>query len=218
MEDRKLMKGMGGGLDLSQGTVIVENASVDEESIFGDHSYVGPGSDIIGCNCGKYTFFFGYSRMVYTKMGNFCSIAAMTRVNAEQHPFFDRVTTHNFTYFTGAMYGHGENDHEYLKQRKERSLVIGHDVWIGHGAVIMGNITIGNGAVIGANAVVTHDVEPYQIVAGVPARPLGYRFEREYIDALERIRWWDWEDEDIFSRVEELKDVPGFCIKYDPGI
>ncbi len=209
------MKGMGGGLDLSKETVIVPEAVVDDLSTFGEHSYVGPGSDIVDSQCGKYTFFFGHSRMVHTQMGSFCSIAAMSRINAEQHPFFDRVTTHNLTYFSGTMYGHGENDFEYLQKRKERQLIIGNDVWIGHGAVIMGNITIGNGAVIGANAVVTHDVEPYQIVAGVPAKPIGYRFDKEYINALERIQWWNWSDETLWARVEELKDVPAFCKKYD---
>ena len=79
----------------------------------------------------------------------------------------------------------------------------------------MGCLRIGNGSVIGANAVVTHDVEPYQIVAGVPARPLGYRFSPEIIAALERIQWWNWSDEEIWARMEELKDVPAFCRKYD---
>ena len=176
---------------------------------------MGPGCDIIESKGGRYTFLFGETRMVYTEMGGFCSVAKGARLNAEQHPFFDRVTTHNMTYFGGSMYHRGENDEAYLQQRRERTLSIGHDVWIGHGAVIMGCLRIGNGSVIGANAVVTHDVEPYQIVAGVPARPLGYRFSPEIIAALERIQWWNWSDEEIWARMEELKDVPAFCRKYD---
>lgn len=209
------MKGMGTGIDLSGETLIVPEANVDDLSTFGEHSYVGPRSDIVESHGGRYTFFFGDSRMVHTDLGSFCSIAAMTRINAEQHPFFDRITTHNMTYFSGTMYGHGENDFEYLEKRKARRLTIGNDVWVGHGAVIMGNITIGDGAVIGANAVVTHDVEPYQIVAGVPAKPIGYRFDREIIDALLRIKWWEWPDELIWERMEDIKNVPEFCKKYD---
>jgi len=52
---------------------------------------------------------------------------------------------------------------------------IGKGASIGSGAVIMGGITIGEGALIGAGAVVTHDVEPYTVVAGVPARLIRKR-------------------------------------------
>jgi acetyltransferase-like isoleucine patch superfamily enzyme len=57
---------------------------------------------------------------------------------------------------------------------------IGDDVLIGHGAILLRGITIGNGAIVGAGAVVTKDVPPYAVVAGVPAKILRYRFdERE---------------------------------------
>lgn len=53
---------------------------------------------------------------------------------------------------------------------------IGADVLVGHGAILLRGVTIGNGAIVGAGAVVTHDVPPYAIVGGVPARVLRYRF------------------------------------------
>lgn len=59
--------------------------------------------------------------------------------------------------------------------------MIENDVWIGHGATIMGGVIIHNGAVVGANAVVTKDVSPYAIVAGNPARVIKYRFDDEII-------------------------------------
>ena len=108
------------------------------------------------------------------------------------------------------------DDADYLSRRHGKGPVLGYDVWVGHGAVIMAGVHIGNGAVIGANAVVTHDVEPYQIVAGVPARPMGYRFGPDTIAALERIQWWNWSDAELKERMEELKDVPRFIRKYDP--
>ena len=75
--------------------------------------------------------------------------------------------------------------------------VIGNDVWIGYEAVIMQGVKIGDGAIIGARAVVTKDVPPYTIVAGVPARIIRRRFDEETITKLESIRWWNWDYEKI---------------------
>ena len=52
-------------------------------------------------------------------------------------------------------------------------VVIGDQVWIGTGAIVLKGVTIGDGAVVAAHAVVTGDVEPGTVVAGVPARPVG---------------------------------------------
>jgi len=54
-------------------------------------------------------------------------------------------------------------------------IIIGNDVWIGANSTITDGITIGDGAVIGANSVITHDVAPFDIVAGVPARIIRNR-------------------------------------------
>lgn len=84
---------------------------------------------------------------------------------------------------------------EYQQRHAQSSfagmITIGNDVWIGQGAYVMNNITIGDGAIIGTGAVVTHDVEPYTIVAGVPARPIKKRFTDDIIERLMEIRWWD---------------------------
>ncbi len=75
--------------------------------------------------------------------------------------------------------------------------VIGNDVWIGYEAVIMQGVHIGDGAVIGTRAVVTKDVPPYTIVAGVPARPIRKRFDDSVIDRLLKLKWWDWPDDKV---------------------
>ena len=69
---------------------------------------------------------------------------------------------------------------------------IGHDVWIGHGAIILPGRSIGTGAVVAAGAVVTKDVAPYGIVAGNPARFIRARFPDAIAQRLQRLAWWDW--------------------------
>lgn len=66
----------------------------------------------------------------------------------------------------------------------QKDTVIGHDVWIGGHSVILNGVTVGQGAVVGANSVVTKDVEPYSVVAGVPAKVIKYRFDKSTINEL----------------------------------
>jgi galactoside O-acetyltransferase len=74
-------------------------------------------------------------------------------------------------------------NHNYKKRdeliknqgHKSGTIKIGNDVWIGVNSVILPDITIGDGAVVGAGSVVTHDIDPYTVVAGIPARKIGER-------------------------------------------
>jgi virginiamycin A acetyltransferase len=77
------------------------------------------------------------------------------------------------------------------------AIVIGNDVWIGAQATVLSGVTIGDGAVVGAGSVVTGDVPPYAIVAGVPARILGYRFAEPIRARLLELKWWDWPEDKI---------------------
>lgn len=58
------------------------------------------------------------------------------------------------------------------------SITIEDDVWLGVNVTVLPKVRIGRGAIVGANAVVTKDVPPYAIVAGVPAKLLRYRFDQ----------------------------------------
>lgn len=70
--------------------------------------------------------------------------------------------------------------------------VVGHDVWLGYGALVLPGVTIGHGAVVAAASVVASDVPPYAIVAGNPARVIRMRYEDEDVERLLRAAWWDW--------------------------
>ena len=58
---------------------------------------------------------------------------------------------------------------------EEKPIVVGDDVWLGYGAIILPGVTIGDGAIIGAGTVVTKDVPPYAIVGGNPAKVIRFR-------------------------------------------
>ena len=77
-------------------------------------------------------------------------------------------------------------------------------MWIGYEALIMSGVTIGDGAIIGARAVVTKDVPPYTIVAGVPAKPIRRRFSDEVIEKLQSVQWWNWEKERIEKNLDAI--------------
>ena len=84
---------------------------------------------------------------------------------------------------------------------------IGNDCWIGEGAFLVGGIHIGDGAVVLARAVVTHDVEPYAIVGGVPARVIGYRYDKETIKFLLHRKWWDESEDWLRENWKLLTDI-----------
>lgn len=98
-----------------------------------------------------------------------------------------------------------------------RRAVVGHDAWVTRGTRVVGEVVIGPGAVVGAYSVVTSHVRPYAIVAGNPAVEVGRRFDDATVDALLRIRWWDWPDEMVRERAGELcsTDVSAFVARYD---
>lgn len=98
-----------------------------------------------------------------------------------------------------------------LDKINKGDIVVGNDVWIGFEAVIMAGVTIGDGAVIGTRAVVTKDVPPYTIVAGIPARPIRRRFSKEDILFLQEIKWWNWPVEKISEAIPYIQsgDIKG---------
>lgn len=101
--------------------------------------------------------------------------------------------------------------------RRRGSIIIQNDVWVATDATIMPGVTLHNGCIVAAKSVVTKDVPPYAIVGGNPARVLRYRFDKDIIDALQKIAWWDWDEETQRQRKEDFAlPVEEFAKKYLP--
>lgn len=139
------------------------------------------------------------------RIGRFCAIAGGIQTGQVEHPTH-MLSPHAMFY--GDWSHHWPEVADYYRVNAEEvararaaerrftqtfpKIVIGNDVWIGYGALIRRGVTIGDGAVVGARAVVTRDVPPYTIVAGVPAAPIRPRFSEDVIARLLAVRWWDY--------------------------
>ncbi len=162
---------------------------------------------------GDYSYCAGYNQIYATDIGKFCSIASFVRINPGNHPCYARVAQHHFTY-RRSLFGFGDDDAAFFQGRLEKMVTLGHDVWLGHNVTVMPGVTIGNGAVVGSGAVVTRDVEPYAVVAGVPAKKIRMRFSDTIIRGIESTHWWDWDHDTIRDRLTDFNDIPGFIKKY----
>jgi acetyltransferase-like isoleucine patch superfamily enzyme len=132
-------------------------------------------------------------------IGAYCSIASGVEFGAGGDHRVDWVSTYPFR-IRWNLPGAYEDGHP----RSQPDIIVGNDVWIGSDALIFPGVTIGDGAVIGARAVVTRPVRPYAVMVGVPAREVRRRFSDEQVDALLKLRWWDWPQERVRAHVDLL--------------
>ncbi|ASR56428.1 CatB-related O-acetyltransferase [Cellulomonas sp. PSBB021] len=134
-------------------------------------------------------------------IGKYCSVASSARfVLGGAHPT-DRVTTFPLRRRLGL--DPADDGYPY----SAGDIVLGNDVWIASGAIILSGVTIGNGCVVASGAVVTRDIPDYAVVAGVPAKPLRFRFTPEQRERLSAIAWWDWPEATVRSRVGALSSA-----------
>lgn len=190
-------------------TMFLKNIVDNPNIIIGDYTYC---NDPKGPNGYFDRHIFHHYPVVGDKLiiGKFCSIARDVKflMNGGNHDL------HSLSTYPFQMFENGRNSlREVLNGVPLKIPVhlplkgdtkIGNDVWLGLSATIFPGVSIGDGSIVGARAVVTHDVPPYTIVAGNPAKVIRRRFDDETISKLEKISWWNWPIKNIN---EALKDI-----------
>jgi phosphonate metabolism protein (transferase hexapeptide repeat family) len=174
---------------------------------FGAYCEVGTGSRIINSTFDDYAYCDRHADIANTTVGKFSNIAAMTRIGPTDHPMAN-ASLHHFLYRSSYYWDDVEDDDTFFAARALRRTVIGPDTWIGHGVIIKPDVTIGAGAVIASGAVVTKDVPPYMIVAGVPATPMRSRFSENVKDRLLNLAWWDWSHAALRTALPDFRSLP----------
>ena len=149
-------------------------------------------------------------------IGRYCSIGADVKIG-ETSPATTWLSTsafqhdsRKFGWFDSQLDAVSSPFSATARDITPKPVVIGHDVWIGAGAQILRGVDIGNGAIIAAGAVVTRDVRPFEIVGGVPAQRIRFRFSSSIIERLERAAWWQYYAADLegldFTDIEAALD------------
>jgi phosphonate metabolism protein (transferase hexapeptide repeat family) len=185
------------------------------DSSFGAFCEVGQGSRVLNSTFQDYAYCDRLSDIANTTVGKFANIAALTRIGPTDHPY-SHAAQHHFLYRSSYYWGDVQDDPAFFAARAARRTTLGADCWIGHGAIIKPEITIGIGAVVASGAVVTKDVAPYMIVAGVPACPLRARFSARVAERLQALAWWDWPHDALRAALMDFRSLKAeaFLEKY----
>ncbi len=186
-----------------------------ETTTFGRFVEIGAFTDILNCEIGDYSYCSRRCDFANARIGKFVNIASGVRVGATDHPL-DTASLHHFLYRSASYWEDAEDDAAWFEKRAARVTEIGHDTWLGHNAQIKPEVTVGHGAVVASGAVVTKDVAPYAIVAGVPAAKIRDRQPVEIAERLMALAWWDWGHHQIRAALEDFRALKAeaFLEKY----
>ena len=188
-------------------TVVHLNRVIDHPRIeIGDFTYFGhlEALEDYAAYLAPYTFPLSPEKLV---IGKFCQIAHGARIvtSSANHDMSGFSTFPFANFMMTPETGFDDIKAMFDVPGRKGDTVIGNDVWIGMDATIMPGVKVGDGAVIGSLSVVAQDVPPYAIVAGNPARVVKMRFDKETVERLLAIAWWNWPAEKITRNLAAIK-------------
>ena len=186
------------------------------DSTFGRYCELGQGTRLSNVAMGDYSYTDRYADIANASVGKFANIAAFARIGATDHPM-EKASLHHFHYRSADYWDDAPHDADWFALRASRRAVLGHDTWIGSHAQVKPEVTVGHGAVVASGAVVTKDVPPYWIVAGVPATPLRRRLPEATAGRLMALAWWDWDHATLRERLHDFRSLPAeaFLDRYE---
>lgn len=177
-----------------------------QNSHFGNYVEIGARTDVLNSTFGDYSYCSKRCDFANAEIGKFSNIASGVRVGATDHPL-TTASLHHFLYRSASYWDDADDDADWFEKRRMRRAFIGHDTWLGHNAQVKPEVTIGHGAVVASGAVVTKDVAPYAIVAGVPAQRIRTRFSPNIAERLMCLAWWEWDHATLRSCLEDFRSL-----------
>lgn len=191
----------------------------DPKNNFEGNNSLQTNTRVYNSKVGKCTYISTNSLISNTKIGRYSSIGNWVSIGIGRHPT-NFVSTHPLFHSSLVSKSLGFEPYKNVDEKFETHkklmsgfyVEIGSDVWIGDRVLIMDGIKIGDGAVIGAGSIVNKDIEPYEVVAGVPARHIKYRFQKSEIEFLISLKWWEKDQEWIKKNANLFSDISNFKI------
>lgn len=175
-------------------------------STFGAYAEIGAGSRIANSVFGDYSYCDRTCDIANAQIGKFANIASLVRIGATDHPM-ERASQHHFLYRSASYWKDAEDDADWFARRAGRTARIGHDTWIGHGAMIKPEVTVGHGAVVASGAIATKDVAPYTIVGGNTAHVIRRRYTEAVAEQMMDLAWWDWDHDALRAALPDFRQL-----------